>query len=119
MLLNNAKERHIHAELNPRAPEESRLPREAYLSSLREHQAHDAWHFRLTGDPEGSVKPPYGKEWDREYNPVPYPEAKPDPEEYMGTGIAAIYGWESEEYWQLAGWNITNKNAEVRKRRKW
>lgn len=114
---NNSKEAAINGELTPVAPLEQRLSRAVYLESERTSQAWDAWKFRLTGKSEGT--PPYGKEYDRDYNPIPYPEAKPDIEEYMHTGIGAVYGYPSSEYWQLAGWNIVRTNAEVRKRRKW
>ncbi len=44
----------------------------------------------------------------RNYDPMPYPEAGPTPEsDYVGTGIGLLYGLGGEAHaWQLAGWNV-------------
>lgn len=49
-----------------------------------------------------------GGELDRDYDPMPYPEAMPTPEsDYVGTGIGLLYGLGGEQHaWQLAGWNV-------------
>jgi hypothetical protein len=46
----------------------------------------------------------------REYDPCPVPEATPDDRRmFERTGIGTIYGWNSSQAWQLAGWNITRR----------
>ena len=50
----------------------------------------------------------YEGEISRTYDPMPYAEAAPTPEQdYVGTGIGFLYGLGGEQHaWQLAGWNI-------------
>lgn len=105
-------------ELTPVGLQEGREQRKYELARRRASQQRDALHFLFTGQSRGI--PPYGKEWNREYNPWPYPEAKPDPYEYEDTGVGAIYGFDGSQrhMWQLAGWSITRRHAEQRKRRK-
>ena len=74
-------------------------------------------------DAGGECAPPYGKSWNFDYNPTPYPEAVPDAEMYEGTGVGFLYGFDSSEggmllrYWQkeLAGWKLTRDHPEVRR----
>lgn len=50
----------------------------------------------------------YEGDLNRNYDPMPYPEARPTPEDwYVGTGIGLLYGLGGEQHaWQLAGWNV-------------
>jgi len=50
----------------------------------------------------------YRGKLNRNYDPTPYPEARPTPEDwYDGTGIGLLYGLGGEAHaWQLAGWNV-------------
>lgn len=109
----------IMKELTPTGMEEGRIIRKHELERRRASQQRDAWHFLTTGLSRGI--PPYGKEWNRDYNPMPYPEAAVDPYVYMGTGIGCLYRLEgsNEHLWQLAGWNIVRTHAEVRARKKY
>ena len=108
----------IQQELTPKGLDEGIEIRRHELERRRGSQQRDAFHFLTTGLSRGI--PPYGKEWNREYNPWPYPEATPDVDLYKDTGIGAIYGHDGSDrhMWQLAGWTITRAHAEVRKRRK-
>jgi hypothetical protein len=89
----------------------------------RDDQVESAALWLATGKGFHGVDPPYGKEFDRTYNPSPYPEAAPDPETYEGTGIGFLYGLDSTvdgrrlKFWavQLAGWILTRDGVEVRK----
>lgn len=117
----NEVEKSIYKELNPRAPLKCRLAQSENVLAKRLSQALGAFDWLLTAE-QGHTKPSYGKEWDRDYNAVPYPEARPlDPLFYEGTGIGYLYGIIGTEQhaWQMAGWNLVRTNAEVRKRRKW
>lgn len=123
----DSKEFLINRALNPRSPLVLRLALHQEKALQRERQREAALIFLLEGQEAVEalqIKPPYGKRWDRDYNPMPYPEAKPRGEHridmFMGTGIGAIYRIVGGEHllWQLAGWNLTNKGAEVRRRRK-
>lgn len=116
----------IHAEtmaiLNPVGP--AKEDREARLEDRRLRQQISALAYLLEGDPVQSEAPPYGKTWNREYNPQPYPEAVPDPEVYHGTGVGLLYGQlgiEDERGLEhahlLAGWTLVRTGAEVRGRR--
>lgn len=109
-------EREIAEELTPRAPLKSRKALREELEHRRWAQEHDAAHFLYTGESIGV--PPYGSEWNRDYNPRPYPEAVPDPDMYMGTSIGFLYGMHGSEChaWQIAGWNLVKTDAEVRRR---
>lgn len=88
----------------------------------REQQKFGAQQFLFLGESE--IDPPYGTGWDREYNPSPYPDAKPDPEMYDGTGVGHLYGLDSStnrrnfSYFNLlmAGWNLTRDHPEVRRK---
>lgn len=70
---------------------------------------------------ETDESPPYGKEWDRNYNTTPYPEAVPVDEMYDGTGIGLLYGMDhaNEDRLRvmyaldLAGWNLVREGVEV------
>lgn len=117
---------HAMKQLHPIGPNRAMLDAEKELR--REQQRRSAYEFLVTGDPEGTgVEPPYGKEWDREYNPMPYPEAEPFREDYEGSGIAALYGffysYEVEDtgddsirwaFLEMAGWPIVRTGSEVR-----
>lgn len=73
--------------------------------------------------PDWAAEPAYGKEWNREYNPAPYPEAVVDEEMYDGTGVGFLYGMDSsvddtkrKAYdLQMAGWTLTRDGVEVRR----
>lgn len=92
----------------------------AEVELRRRRQKREAWHFLVTGDQtvgEHDEGPAYGKEWSRDYQPLPYPEAVPGSttlpaEAYIGTGVGLLYGLEDERggsehlAWQLAGWNL-------------
>ena len=117
----NPKERAIRDALNPRAPQPARKELELERKRERERQQWSAWRFLTTGNEKGDelTKPPYGKKWNRDYNPEPYPGCKPDQsvdriEMYIGTGIGCVYGFmNSQQFlWQLAGWTITRKGQE-------
>lgn len=114
----NRREANLYRALNPKAPAKSRqqIAEDALLRRLRESENARWWLFTA----ESLTPIPYGHEWNREYNSQPYPEAKPDPEEYAGTGIGCLYGFPGSERhsWQLAGWNLVRTGAEQRARRK-
>lgn len=121
MRARNKTERYIQDQLNPRSPFKARFNLENELEDKDAMQKMSAWHFLTTGEQGKGALPPYGKVWDRDYNPIPYPEARPDdPEFFMGTGIGLLYGIIGcdEHAWQLAGWNIVRTGSEQRKRRK-
>lgn len=106
--------------LNPTSTRKSRVALLLHRLKVRQEQMDSANYWLFTGE-QSAVKPSYGKEWNRDYNPMPYPEAKPeDVDLYLDTGIAALYGWEGgeEHVWQLAGWNLVRTGGENRKRRK-
>jgi hypothetical protein len=84
----------------------------AEVEARRERQKRSALNWLLTGE-QDKEPPPYGAEWDRNYNPMPYPEASPGSatmpvEFYVGTGVGLLYGLEGSDglAWQLAGWLI-------------
>lgn len=114
--------------LNPRSPAQIRVLLAYERALAREKQKWAAYVFLTEGQEAVEklrIKPPYGKKWNRDYNPLPYPEAKPRGEHridmFMGTGVGAIYRMMDSEHllWTLAGWTLTMKSPEVRKRRKW
>jgi len=118
----------IRRALNPRAPAQIRVVLAYERALARERQLWAAYIFLTEGEEAAKalkIKPPYGRKWNRDYNPLPYPEAKPRGEHridmFMGTGIGTIYRMMDSQHllWQLAGWNLTMKGAEVRQRRKW
>lgn len=116
----NKAESSIFRQLNPRAPVKCRISLLQDRLKARCNQKDGAWRFLTTGE-SGANKPSYGREWDRDYNPIPYPEARPeDFEAYMGTGVGLLYGIiECEEHaWQMAGWNLVRTGSETRKRKK-
>lgn len=88
---------------------------------LKQREA--AERFLITGNQlDWEAAPPYGKEWNRDYNTTPYPEAVPTPEDmYDGTGIGFLYGIDHEAKDSLrvmyaldmAGWNLVREGAEV------
>lgn len=106
-------------------------------AKAQEHHRNDqeaAAHTYLVGD-QPFQEPDYGKEWDRSYNAIPYPEARPvepaanEESAYLGTGIGYLYDmtWESADgewikaRWHaidMVGWTLTRKGAEVRSVRK-
>ena len=115
----NKKERALNRALTPRGPAKCRLMIEQEQVEKSERCALNAWHFLTTG--ESILPSPYGGDWNREYNPYPYPDAKPvDVEMYMGTGVGLLYRLDGswEHYWQLAGWNLVRTGSEQRSRRK-
>lgn len=115
----NKTERKIYDLLNPKAPVKSRLARLEERSHRRHAEKTNAWLFLTTGQSRTPI--PYGTEWDREYNPTPYPEARPsDITEYECTGVGTLYGAQGtdQHLWQLAGWNLTRKGGEHKARRK-
>lgn len=119
----NPTERSIELELTPRPKLKQRMSHFVDLAARRMSQRDAAWHFLTTGegDEPAQAKPPWGKIWDRDYNPMPYPEARPvDPMFYEGTGIGHLYGIDlsSQMAWTLAGWNLVRTGSEQRKRRK-
>lgn len=91
----------------------------------RVQQRDGAERFLVTGrtnNPDiGDVDPPYGDEWNRDYNIMPYPEAEPDIETFDGTGIGFLYGMDSEAHdglrrmyaLDMAGWNLVREGVEV------
>jgi hypothetical protein len=93
------------------APLKSRLARLDEQRARRQRQVISAYHFLVTGSPQGNgVRPPWGDEWNRDYNPGPAPD---DQEFYLGTGVGLLYGIEDEDHRYdprmaatLAGWNI-------------
>jgi hypothetical protein len=109
----------LHKELNPLGSIKGINRRKEELQRRRDSHARDSWYFLTTGKSRGV--PPYGQDWNRDYNPRPYPEAVPDPYMYSGTGIGFLYGYpDTEQFaWEMAGWNVVRTNAEVRSRRKW
>lgn len=114
----------LNASLSPRGPREIREAIQHEVATKRELHAHNAWHFLTTGnnevarkDPEGiwqfsdgdSLTSPYGGNWDRTYNPNPYPEAKPkNIDMYEGTGVGLLYRIQGADHmaWSLAGWSL-------------
>lgn len=109
----------LNKALNPRGPAEQRAIIASDHEKHRQKCIDNAWHFLHTGE---SIAPSaYGGEFDRDYNPNPYPEAKPkDIDMYMGTGIGLLYRILGADhmYWELAGWNLVRSGAEQRARRK-
>lgn len=101
----------IISELNPVGKNKGKLRQIAIDNRLRQKFA--AWVFKVDGIADGPC--PYGNEWNREYTPYPYPEARPeDISFYEGTGIGALYGAQNSDHhlWQTAGWNIVRKGVE-------
>lgn len=95
-----------------------------HAAEERENQRQAAEIFLVRG--HGSplaADPPYGKEWNREYNAQPYPEAVVEDEMYDGTGIGFLYGMDSSisdrlrnRYTlEMAGWILVRTGAEVHK----
>jgi hypothetical protein len=122
------KERSIRLALNPRSPAEIRVILAYERALARERQIWAAYVFLTEGQEAVEalrIKPSWGRKWSRDYNPLPYPEAKPRGEHridmFIGTGVGTIYGLMESEHliWMLAGWNITSREPEVRRRRKW
>lgn len=116
----NKTESAIHRQLNPRALQKSRKQHAEDMAARRLYQDAGAYHFLTTGNNNKGGKPPWGKEWDRDYNPVPYPEARPeDLEFYQGTGIGYLYNVIGCEHhaWQMAGWNLVRTGSEHRRRK--
>jgi hypothetical protein len=122
------RERSIRRHLNPRSPPQIRVILAYERALAREKQMWAAYVFLTEGQEAVEalkIKPPWGRKWNRDYNPLPYPEAKPRGmhriEMFMGTGVGGIYGiMDSQDLlWTLAGWNLTSREPEVRRRRKW
>lgn len=101
----------------------SAVNREANFLRAQEErvsQADGADHFLRTGLTTEWYLPPYGKEWDRDYNPNPYTDARPDAEMYDGTGVGFLYGLDSRVSdvhrrmfaTDLAGWNLVREGVE-------
>lgn len=125
---------HIHLptmqELNPVG--KGKAERAEAVESRRAEQRAAALQFLAEGDPVQWVSPPYGKTWNREYNPQPYPESVPDLETYNGTGVGFLYGYYGADTptedalpfgatdfaWTLAGWQLVRTGAEVRGRKR-
>lgn len=86
-------------------------------STRRQAERDDAWDYLIRGDLDDrhTKRCLYalegGEACSRDYNPMPYPDALPDPVTYEGTGIGALYGLRDTErfLWQLAGWNIRKR----------
>lgn len=95
-----ARKRHAHA-----------------VAQQRKAEKEDALDFLMGGDfdnrhTDNCIHAVDGGEpCSRNYNPAPYKESTPNPQQYAGTGIGALYGFEGSErfYWELAGWNITKR----------
>lgn len=105
-------------ELTPVGP--GKAERAEEQARKRERQQYAAATFLVEG--KAGDEPPHGKEWSREYNPRPYPEAVPSADVYAGTGIGFLYGFWDEKNgspvaWQMAGWQLVRTGAEVRSRR--
>lgn len=104
-------------------PESNRDANFARAQEERLRQQEAAYLFLTTGvDFEVDEEPPYGKEWDRNYNTTPYPEAVPIDEMYDGTSIGLLYGMDCKSgdrrfshhgYLEMAGWNLVREGVEV------
>lgn len=98
-------------------PAAARARRAADLERRRNTEHADALDFLVYGDegPRGphAARCVHDVPCAREYDPLPYPEAMPDPSLYEGTGIAALYGLPGGEAhaWQLAGWNLNPRST--------
>lgn len=120
----NLAERVIYDELTPPAIDEqlrAKLDRAQEYLMRRNRQFDAAMHFLFTGEIPKGTRPVYGDTWDRDYNAVPYPEAKPrDLAFYEDTGIGYLYGAQFTDRfaWELAGWTLVRTGGEARKRRK-
>jgi hypothetical protein len=87
------------------------------LRKRRYNERYDALDFLINGDlnerhTKKCVHALAGRDaCSRDYYAVPYSDAVPDPNDYAGTGIGALYGFEDTErfLWQLAGWNIKRR----------
>jgi hypothetical protein len=122
------REQRIRKSLNPTSPAEIRVILKYEREVARARQKYAAYLFLTKGEDVANaqhIAPAYGKKWNRDYNPLPYPEAKPRGEDriemFVGTGIGTIYGFidSGQDLWQLAGWTLTHRGPEVRRRRKW
>ena len=104
----------MNAEFLNVAPAEARARQAADVARRRNAEANDALDFLVYGDEDGrhSAKCINEPTCSRDYDPLPYPEAAPDPALYEGTAIAALYGLPGGERhaWQLAGWNVRKEN---------
>ncbi len=83
----------------------------ARVAQERGAQQSDALDFLVYGDEDGRHAETcvHGEPCSRTYDPLPYAEAAPEPQEwYAGTGIGALYDLPGSERhaWQLAGWNL-------------
>lgn len=102
-------------------PKSNRAANFARAQEERLRQQEAAYLFLTTGvDFECDEDPPYGKEWDRNYNTTPYPEAVPDIEMFDGTGIGFLYRMVSDKdanvtpfVLEMAGWNLVREGVEV------
>lgn len=103
-----------------RAPADARAKLAAARAARRNAEANDALDFMFLGDEDGrhTAKCVHalagGEPCAREYDPLPYAEAAPEPaHDYAGTGIGALYGLPGteEHLWQLAGWNLAPRSA--------
>lgn len=75
----------------------------------RRDQQSCAADFLFRGDPNGThagscVFPPHLPPCSRDYDPGPVPE---DVKLYEGSHLGALWGLNTLESWQLAGWTIT------------
>lgn len=97
----------LNAALNPRGPREIREAIKHDLALKAGKCAWNAWHYLTTGE---SLAPSwYGGDWDRTYNPNPYPTARPkDIDMYEGTGVGLLYRIQGGDHmaWSLAGWSL-------------
>lgn len=113
-------------ELNPTG-----INKEANLQEVTERRTRQKQGARIyltSGDEKDQSygPPPYGKVWNREYNPRPYPESVPDKEIYGGTGVGFLYGFYGRlaefdifpHAWHLAGWTLVRTGAEVRSKKR-
>jgi hypothetical protein len=75
-------------------------------------EARCAWEFLIHGDTRGvhaddCVFAARGEPaCSRDYDPGTPPE---DEKMYAHTGIGTLYGWNTNEAWQLAGWNVKGR----------
>lgn len=104
-----------------RAPDEARARHAGEVRKRRNLEAACALDFLVYGDDE--KRGPHAERCvhasagldpcSRYYDPLPYPEAAPEPGLYEGTGIGALYGVPGGEHLlgQMAGWNLNPRST--------
>jgi hypothetical protein len=92
------------------APLRARLAHAERVRTQRLNEARCAWEFLVYGDTRGPHADvcvrPGGLVCGRDYDPGPPPE---DPKMYQNSALGTLWGMNTTEAWQLAGWNVRRR----------